>query len=59
MKKKKDLLYPGLIQAEKEKEKAACNYSYNQQPDFIGNKPNYEKFKSWQPEKVLVYLNID
>lgn len=29
------------------------------EPDFVGNAPNYDKFKGWTPEEVLVWLNID
>lgn len=60
MKKKSKLLYPGIEQAEKEKSKVKQFDSIdNSKPDFIGMAPNYDKFKSWDPEKVLVYLNID
>ena len=57
--KNKTGLYPGTAAAEKEKEKAALRYSYEFQPDFIGGKPNYDKFASWTCEKVLAWLNID
>ena len=57
--KSKKALYPGVEQAEREKEKAAIKYSFNDQPDFIGGKPNYDKFRGWSPEKVLSWLNID
>lgn len=53
--KKVKKLYPGIEQAEKEKEKKILT----EQPDFIGGKPNYDKFKGWETEKILVWLNID
>ena len=56
MKKKKEL-YPGVDAAEKEKGKKLA--SFDELPDFIGGKPNYDKFKTWDAEKVLVWLNID
>ena len=60
MAKKNKLLYPGIEQAEKEKSKVKQFSGIdNSKPDFIGMAPNYDKFKSWDPEKVLVYLNID
>lgn len=33
----------------------------DEEPDFIGNAPNYEKFekRGWDTEKILVWLNID
>ena len=30
-----------------------------EEPDFIGNAPNYDKFQGWSCEEVLVWLNID
>lgn len=35
------------------------SYVPDEEPDFIGNAPNYDKFKGWDTEKVLVWLNID
>lgn len=29
------------------------------EPDFIGGAPNYDKFAGWEPERVLVWLNVD
>ena len=29
------------------------------EPDFIGGKPNYDKFVGWSAEEVLAWLNID
>ena len=31
----------------------------DEKPDFIGGKPNYDKFRKWSAEEVLVWLNID
>lgn len=53
---KRKKMYPGTMEAEKQKSKAT--YSPGE-PDFIGNAPNYDKFKGWSAEKVLVWLNID
>lgn len=50
--------YPGIDEAE-------CIHSEQNQPiddeepDFIGGAPNYDKFEGWTPEQVLVWLNID
>ncbi len=30
-----------------------------EEPDFIGGKPNYDKFDKWGVEETLVWLNID
>ena len=58
--KRKKTLYPGTEAAEKERKAAEKRYQErNDQPDFIGGKPNYSKFPGWDPEKVLVWLNID
>lgn len=49
--------YPGIDEAEKQRKvKAAI---VEDEPDFIGNAPNYDKFKGWTAEEVLVWLNID
>ena len=48
--------YPGTKEAEKQRKP---KYTTNEEPDFIGNAPNYEKFKGWSTEKILVWLNID
>lgn len=53
---KRKKIYPGTLEAEKQKSKAT--YS-PEGPDFIGNAPNYDKFKGWSVEKVLSWLNID
>ena len=57
--KKKLVLYPGVNAAEKEKGKARQDL-----PDFISCTPgrivpNYDKYSGVDPEKVLVWLNID
>lgn len=54
---KRKYLYPGTAEAETERTKK--HYNENNEPDFIGNAPNYDKFKGWTPEEVLVFLNID
>lgn len=47
--------YPGEEEAELERQKE----TEEEAPDFIGGAPNYDKFKGWTPEEVLVFLNID
>ena len=61
MAKKKTQLYPCIAEADKLAREAiaAKRIELDEQPDFIGGKPNYNKFNSWPPEKVLVWLNID
>ena len=56
MKKNKNL-YPGRKEAEKERSKGSKPMI--NEPDFIGNAPNYDKFKGWPIEKTLSWLNID
>ena len=57
--------YPGTAGAEKERTAAARRVKHEQkaaeEPDFIGNAPNWDKFYSlgWDAEKTLVWLNID
>lgn len=53
----KKQLYPGVDEAERERTKAMKEES--EEPDFIGGKPNYDKFQKWSTEKVLSWLNID
>lgn len=48
--------YPGGREVKKE---PVIKYETDEAPDFIGNAPNYDKFKGWTPEKVLCWLNID
>ena len=59
--KRNKQLYPGCTDAEKERIAAAIRATYetSQKPDFIGGKPNYDKFPGWNAEKILVWLNID
>ena len=59
--KRKKSLYPGIREAENERKRAESAHKAreNEQPDFIGNCPNYDKFAGWDPEKVLAWLNID
>lgn len=52
--------YPGVAEAEKERVRSSKRRrEENEEPDFIGGAPNYEKFKGMTPEEVLVYLNMD
>ena len=46
--------YPGIEEAERQREVVV-----EEEPDMIGLSPNYEKFKGWEPERVLTLLNID
>ncbi len=50
-------LYPGTN--ETNKIKATAKKRHDEQPDFIGGAPNYDKFEGWDAERVLVWLNID
>lgn len=54
---KRKKMYPGTLEAEKQKSKPTTYQP--EEPDFIGNAPNYDKFKGWKCEEVLVWLNID
>ena len=49
-------LYPGLDAAERERE---INTICDEEPDFIADSPNYDKFAGFSPEQVLVWLNVD
>ena len=49
-------LYPMVKEAEEERKR---KHPEEEEPDFIGNAPNYDKFKGWTAEEVLVFLNID
>ena len=60
--------YPGVKESERERirvQYSVPQVSEKQQkkldelPDFIGSKPNYDKFKEWDTERALVWLNID
>ena len=59
MKKSKKPLYPGIDQVERIK--GTTTTPIEIKPDFMPGTlaPNYEKFKGWTPEKVLIWLNID
>jgi len=59
--KRKTALYPGIAAAENEKRRAETSAKYTppEEPDFIGGKPNYDKFPGKDPVAVLVWLNID
>ena len=48
--------YPCIDEAERERSKKR---PVEEEPDWIGDAPNYDKFKGWTPEQVLVWLNID
>jgi len=57
---KKRQRYPGCWEAEQERIRASRRYIPEENaPDFLGNAPNYEKFKGMTPEEVLIMLNID
>ena len=58
-KQKQKELYPGVREAEAQKTLSALPIYEEEEPDFIGNAPNYDKFKGWTAEEVLVWLNID
>jgi len=49
--------YPGVEEAELER--CRSEQCEDEEPDFIGGAPNYDKFEGWTPEQVLVWLNID
>ena len=57
--------YPGTKEAETERANASRRAAVriDNEPDFIPGTsriiPNYEAFKGWKPEEVLVFLNID
>lgn len=48
--------YPGEKEAEAERAKQPAE---DEEPDFIGGAPNYDKFEGWTAEEVLAWLNID
>ena len=52
-------LYPGIEEAEEERARRAERNKPEEQPDFIGGAPNYDKFKGVPTEQVLAWLNID
>lgn len=53
--------YPGVEEAEKERIRVQKMkfHEKDEEPDLIGTAPNYKKFKGWDVEKVLVWLNVD
>ena len=51
---KKKSLYPGVEEAERQRD-----IRPEEEPDFIGGAPNYDKFENWEVERVLAWLNID
>ena len=56
-------LYPGEKEVERYKAELHKAELFRRKncvdPDFIGGVPNYEKFRGWPVENVLVWLNID
>lgn len=56
-KRKRKLICPGTKEAAQQRSLAARKKK--EEPDWIGNAPNYDKFHGWTPEEVLVHLNID
>ena len=56
-------LYPCISDVEEYKdrlaEKAKVDAIVNEEPDFIGGAPNYDKYEGWDAERVLAWLNID
>ena len=60
---KRKSLYPGIAEAEAERVRSSHSLNRTmlrgEEPDFVGGAPNYDKFKRWDPESVLVWLNID
>lgn len=52
-------MYPGIKEAEEERTKSVERKKLEEEPDFIGGAPNYDKFKGVPPEQVLALLNID
>lgn len=59
--KRKTGLYPGVADAENERFNSATRAKFgpDSMPDFIGGKPNYDKFGGWDAERTLRWLNID
>ena len=53
------LYYPGVDDVEAEKDRIAERSKLDIEPDFVCGAPNYEKFKGFTPEQVLVWLNVD
>ena len=53
---RKKQLYPCVKEAEEQRK---TFIPPAEPPDFVGGAPNYDKFKGWSAEEVLVWLNID
>lgn len=51
--------YPGIKEAEEERKRSCKRNQPEEEPDFIGGAPNYDKFEGWSVEEVLCWLNID
>ena len=57
MARKKKLLYPHAD--DYDRVYMLEKYRDDEEPDFIGNAPNWDKFEAWDIDEVLVWLNID
>lgn len=55
--KKRKHIYPGI--KETNQQRSLSPVKQEEEPDWIGNAPNYNKFSGWTPEEVLVFHNID
>ena len=59
-KRRRRFRYPGEAEAQKARSGCKAKPAQNEEPpDFVAGAPNYDKFRDWSPEKVLVWLNID
>lgn len=56
---KRKKIYPATKEAERQRSAQKLKRYEDEEPDMIGNAPNYDKFVGWTPEEVLVFLNID
>lgn len=56
---KRKKIYPATKEAEKQRSTQKLKRYDDEEPDMIGNAPNYDKFVGWSPEEILVFLNID
>ena len=56
MARKKDI-YPNAEDVRKGKYTRAV--VADEEPDFIGGAPNWDKFEAWDIDEILVWLNID
>lgn len=41
------------------REEISSRVVFSGEPDMLGSVPNYNKFRKWKPEEVLVWLNVD